>query len=153
MPQLVKGGKYAFGWSTVSLDGEIVIPPEAVIEYKLTSDKVILISGSKTSGGFSITGLQALHASRLGVLLDKHPDLVNFELPEGKVVENGSRLFCWVGQQCGKIKVPTQTLERYGIKIGDRLLTIRGSHLGIGFAVKGPIIKEANRHPELPSFE
>jgi hypothetical protein len=153
MPQLVKGGKYAFGWSKVGPDGEIAIPPEAVAEYKLNSAKVILISGSKTSGGFSVTSLQALQASQLGTVLERHPGLSSFELPEGTVVVDGSRLLCWVGQQCGSIKVPAETLERYGIQPGDRLLAIRGSHLGIGFAVKGPIVKEANRHPELSVFE
>ena len=33
MPQLVKGGKYVFGWSVIGEDGGVVIPGEAVLEY------------------------------------------------------------------------------------------------------------------------
>jgi len=50
MPQLVKGGKYTFGWSRVGDTGRIVIPAEAVEEYRLKeSEKLILVPGSKTS--------------------------------------------------------------------------------------------------------
>ena len=53
MPQLVKGGKYIFGWAKIGNNGEIRIPPEAYHEYDLKKDKnSILFSGSKTSGGF-----------------------------------------------------------------------------------------------------
>jgi hypothetical protein len=61
MPQLAKGGKYVFGWSKVGDQGEIVIPLEALEEYNLTTDKnVILMSGSKTSGGFGLTMAESL---------------------------------------------------------------------------------------------
>jgi hypothetical protein len=153
MPQLVKGGKYAFGWASVGSGGKIMIPPEAIAEYKLTSAKVILISGSKTSGGFSITTLAALQASQIGTILARHPELADFTLPEGAVILDSNRLFCWLQQHCGQIQIPAQALEYYGIKVGDQLLAIRGSHLGIGFAVKGPIVEEARKHPELIVFE
>jgi hypothetical protein len=32
------------------------------------------------------------------------------------------------------------------------LLTVRGSNVGLTFIVKGPIIKEAKKHPELETF-
>jgi bifunctional DNA-binding transcriptional regulator/antitoxin component of YhaV-PrlF toxin-antitoxin module len=52
MPQLERGGKYVFGWSQVSENGVIVIPGEAVGEYGLNpGTEVVLISGSKSSGG------------------------------------------------------------------------------------------------------
>ena len=52
MPQIAKGGKYVFGWSVIGENGKIVIPDEAVREYHLEpDDKLLLISGSKTSGG------------------------------------------------------------------------------------------------------
>ena len=37
MPQLVKGGKNAHGWSEVSNTGKIAIPDEALAEYKLAA--------------------------------------------------------------------------------------------------------------------
>jgi len=55
MPQLVKGGKYVFSWSKVSDEGKIVTLSKAFIEYHLKAgDKIILLSGSKTSGGFGL---------------------------------------------------------------------------------------------------
>ena len=41
MPQLVKGGKYIFGWSKVGKEGKIKIPPEAYEEYNLKKDKYV----------------------------------------------------------------------------------------------------------------
>lgn len=56
MPQLVKGGKYVFGWSKVNDEGKIVIPSKAFIEYHFKAgEKIILLSGSRTSGGFGLT--------------------------------------------------------------------------------------------------
>ena len=49
--------------------------------------------------------------------------------------------------------LPPRALTAYGIQPGDRLLVIRGSNLGVGFGVRGPIIEEANRHPELEVFD
>lgn len=37
MPQLVKGGKYIFGWAVVQNDGRIKIPDEAFTEYDFHS--------------------------------------------------------------------------------------------------------------------
>jgi len=48
--------------------------------------------------------------------------------------------------------VPSETLEAYGISRGDRLLVIRGNGRALGFAVRGPIVEEAERHLELDVF-
>ncbi len=37
MPQLVKGGKYVYGWSKVSTKGKIAIPDKAKEEYNLAT--------------------------------------------------------------------------------------------------------------------
>lgn len=61
MPQLVRGGKYAYGRSGVSNQGKIVIPYEATAEYSfLNYGKVVLLPGSKRSGGFSVTSVELL---------------------------------------------------------------------------------------------
>ncbi len=39
------------------------------------------------------------------------------------------------------------------IKMGDKLLVIRGSGLAVGFAVKGPIVKVAQKHKEIKVFQ
>ena len=154
MPQLVKGGKYTFGWSRVGDTGRIVIPAEAVEEYRLKeSEKLILVPGSKTSGGFGLASQESLKSSPLGSVVSTNPDIGEFRLPEGEIIEDKGRRYGWVELRNGGITLPPGTLEKYGIRIGDRLLVIRGSGLAIGFAVRGPIVEEAKKHPELAVFE
>lgn len=155
MPQLVKGGKNVFGWSKVGNTGVIKIPPEVIEEYQLQpSNKVIIMSGSKTSGGFSIVKIEKLISSPLSVVLDNNPDLAHFKLSNGEPIQYNNRYFCWTEiSKNEKIHLPTVTLQLFGIKPGDNILSARGSGLGVGFIVKGPIISEAKKHPELRLFE
>ena len=155
MPQLVKGGKNVFGWSIVSNTGDIKIPKDAIEEYQLQpSNKVFIISGSKTSGGFSIVKIEKLTGSPLSVVLDNNPKLANFKLSNGEPIQYQKRFFCWTEiLKDEKIQLPLETLLVYGIKPGDAVLSARGSGLGVGIIVRGPIIKEAEKHPELKTFE
>jgi len=154
MPQLVKGGKHTFGWSSVGDTGRIIIPPEALEEYRLKeSEKLILMPGSQTSGGFGLAPRESVRRSSLGVVVDVHPGLGEFQVPEGEVIEYKGKPYCWVKLRDGGVTVPPETLEKYGIRIGDKLLVIRGSGLAIGFAVRGPIVEEAKKHRELEVFE
>ncbi len=155
MPQIAKGGKYVYGWSKAGDRGRIVVPDEAIEEYNLRADEnAILMSGSKRSGGFSLTTVEILKSSSLAVILDKSPQLAEFQVPEGKVMEFGGRTYCWVKiHNDGSIVVPVETLKRYGVKPGDYLLSVRGSYVGVGFAVRGPIVEEAKKHSEIPLFE
>jgi bifunctional DNA-binding transcriptional regulator/antitoxin component of YhaV-PrlF toxin-antitoxin module len=155
MPQLVKGGKYVFAWSKVGKNGRIVIPDEAIQEYNFkTNNNVILMPGSKRSGGFGLTNLGLLKNSHLAVILEKNPQLAKYQVSEGGALEINGRTYCWVKlQDDGSIIVPIETLKRYGVNPGDCLLGVRGSNIAIGFPVRGPIIEEAKRHPELELFE
>jgi bifunctional DNA-binding transcriptional regulator/antitoxin component of YhaV-PrlF toxin-antitoxin module len=147
MPQLVKGGKYVFGWSKVGNKGKIVIPSEAFIEYNLIAgENVILISGSKTSGGFGLTKYESLKESKLSVLL------AEFRIPEGTAIKYEGRTYCWVTISAMSLTVPIETLAQFGIKPGDRLLAVRGSGLALGFIVRGPIVEEAKKHPEIEIY-
>ena len=153
MPQLVKGGKHVFGWTLVGDKGKIIIPPEALEEYGLReSDKLIMIPGSKTSGGFGLGTQKILKESPLGTVLDANPALKNFRVSEKEVIEYRGKPYCWTKLINQGISVPPDTLKRYGIEVGDRLLVIRGSGLALGFAVRGPIVEEAGKHPELKVF-
>jgi bifunctional DNA-binding transcriptional regulator/antitoxin component of YhaV-PrlF toxin-antitoxin module len=147
MPQIVKGGKYVYGWSRVSVKGKIVIPDEAKEEYDLTAgDKAILMPGSKRSGGFSLTTNKLLGNSRLSAILDSCPRLAEFQKPGGKAIEINGKPYCWVKlNKDGDITVPLETLKLYGVNPGDLLLSVRGSNLGIAFSAKGPIIDEAKK--------
>jgi hypothetical protein len=61
MPQLVKGGKWVFGWVIVGQRREIQIPPEACAEYGFqTGGRVLLLSGSRRSGGSALGGTRRL---------------------------------------------------------------------------------------------
>jgi len=154
MPQLAKGGKYVFGWSRIKEDGGIVIPGEAAQEYRLSPGmNVILISGSKTSGGFIIAIKSLLEQSALGGILIENPDLNNFQIEEGKTIEFKKRKYCRV-KTCenNMIILGRQTLDAYGIKPGDNLLSGRGSYIGIAMIVKGPIVEYAKKHPEIETF-
>ena len=155
MPQLVKGGKNVFGWSKVGNSGGIKIPMEVIEEKNLRpSNKVIIMSGSKTSSGFSIVKIEKLINSPLSIVLDNNPKLANFQLPNGESIQYNNRFFCWTEiSNEEKIYLPIETLKLYGIKPGDNILSARGSGLGVGFIVRGPIIEEAEKHPELEIFQ
>lgn len=155
MPLLVKGGKYVFGWSGVSEEGRIAVPPEAVEEYGLKgAAEVILMPGSERSGGFGLTTMKLLQNTHYGAVLEEDPRLARFEAPEGEAVEIKSKVYCWVVmEKNGVFSVPPKTLRRYGIEPGGRLLVIRGSGRAVGFIVRGPIVEEAGRHPDIEMFE
>ena len=154
MPQLVKGGKYVFGWCRVGHDGRIVIPLEALEEYGLEeSEKLIVRPGSRTSGGFSLGSLRSLEGTVLGLVLETRPELGRFMAPEGEVVEHKGKPHCWVALRGGGVTIPPNTLERYGVTAGDRLLVVRGSGLAVSLLVKGRIVEEAAKHPALEVME
>jgi len=132
MPRLVKGGKYTYGWSRVGDEGRITIPPEALVEYGLQeSEPLALVPGSRTSGGFGLAARRALSASPLRAAAFQDAPL--------RLTRGG-------------VKVPPVLLARCEVSCGDRLLVIRGSGLAIGFAARGPIVAEAEKHPELEVF-
>jgi len=129
VPQIVKGGKYVFGWSKVGTDGKIVIPPEAAEEYNLTTcTKVIVIPGSKSSGGFGLTTVERLQNTPLVGIANVFSQ-ADVHIPEAKVVEINGRLCCWVELHDNSITIPEETLKNYGVNPGDLLLSVRGSHV------------------------
>jgi hypothetical protein len=154
MPQITKGGKYIFGWSLVRLNGRIQIPFEAQDEYHLVSgENVILISGSKTTGGFSVTTKTLIQQSELLDVLVSHPELAEYQLREGEAIKYKGRLYSWVGlRQGGILKLSSTALLTYEVKHGDYLLVIRGSNIAFVMGAKGPLIEKAKQHIEIPVF-
>ncbi|MBN1812571.1 MAG: hypothetical protein JXA14_12100 [Anaerolineae bacterium] len=131
MPRLVKGAKWTFGWVIVGPEREIVIPPEAWDEYGFRAgDEAIFAPGSRKSGGFGVS-TSALMAEAGG------------KMGDAGLHELGRDRF---GN--GRVAVPPEV----NVKPGDRLLTVRGSRYGLGFIARGPIYKEALKHPELEVF-
>jgi bifunctional DNA-binding transcriptional regulator/antitoxin component of YhaV-PrlF toxin-antitoxin module len=154
MPQLVKGGKFVYGLSRIGPQGNIVIPPPAMKEYGYAvGDRVIVMSGSRTSGGFGLTQKRLLEKSELKVMVEKLPELMGFQTAEAETIENQGRRFCWtVIKDGGRVNLPDSTLADYGLKAGDRLAVGRGSYLAIAFIARGLILEEALKHPELEVF-
>ena len=97
--------------------------------------------------------MESVKRSHLGAVVDTRSGLGIFRKPEGEVIEYGGKLYCWVELKDGGVVIPQGILNRNGVKIGNKLLVIRGSGLAIGFAVRGPIIEEAKKHPELEVYE
>ena len=134
-------------------NGRITIPLEALGEYGFNeSEKVILLPGSKTSGGFGLASPPSLAGSPIGSIAETHPRLWDFQTPEGEIVLYRGKPYCWVQLCNGTIVVPPDTLKRYGVQIGRRVLVIRGSNRAIGFAARGPVVEEAKKHNELMTF-
>ena len=154
MPQLVQGGKYVFGWSYVREEGIISIPPEAYVEYNYRlDDKVILISGSKTSGGFSIIKLEKLIQSPLTKLLDQHSISSKSEFSQGdSIKQKNKKMYFTIIEHEYSISIPKNILAQFEISLKTHILAVRGSALGLSYLVKGPIYQEAKKHPELEIF-
>ena len=148
MPQISKGGKFVFGWSIINPEGYVKIPEMTFNEYSLSTDKkVILFSGSKTSGGFCISTRALINKSIIKGLFDEHPGIYNYSLNEGDCVNYKGRLYSWSRiHPDGIIRLFPHTMEIFSVKPGDRLLSIRGSNIAFVLAVKGPIIEAANRY-------
>jgi bifunctional DNA-binding transcriptional regulator/antitoxin component of YhaV-PrlF toxin-antitoxin module len=155
MPQLVRGGEYVFGWSKVSDGGRISIPQEARDEYGLKPwEKVIVMSGSRRSGGFAVSTPGLLAGSPLATALNRFPRLRTFQMPEARVVRVEGMSFCWTSiDEEGYLTLPEATLREYGILPGDRLLAVRGSGVALGFALRGPVVDAALTHAGLEVFE
>jgi len=155
MPQLSKGGKYVFGWSKIREDGGVLIPDEALQEYHLEpGEKVILISGSKTTGGFLVAKKSMIEGSELSDVLVKNPTLAHFQMEEGKTIRYKGRLYGWAKlHDSGLIILPASALGTFDLRPGDCLLSIRGSNLAFVLGAKGPIIESASQHPDITVFE
>lgn len=129
MPQLVKGGKWVFGWVVVGCQNKIAVPPEAFGEYGFRpGEPVFFLRGSKRSGGFSIGRQEKLEKSK--VPIQQHA------FAQGEI------------DASGQIELPIQT----GVQWGDHLLVVRGSGLALGFITRGPIYEEAEKHPEIETL-
>jgi len=119
----------------------------------LECSEVLLVPGSKRSGGFGVTSVKLLENSIFSSIIAEKPQLTKFQTVEGVVVEIKERNYCWVKlSKDGRIVVPEETLKKYSVNIGDSLLSVRGSNVAIGFLVKGPIIEEAKKHSNISAY-
>ncbi len=129
MPQVVKGGKWVFGWVVVGPRGEVAIPPAAWDEYGFrVGEEAVFIRGSRCSGGFGISTARLLVAASAPL--------------QGRALARGSI------DEVGRVVVPAGV----GVCPGDRLLAVRGSGRALGFVARGLIYEEAIKYPGLSCF-
>jgi hypothetical protein len=157
MPQLVKRGKYVFGISSIREDYQIQIPMEAFNEYVLDeTDILVILSGSKTSGGFGVYVPQKIMDSNMHKILDylqydKHSGY--FKVPAYTIKNMNQRVISWIPiNRDGIFSLNDQLAQQLNIRIGDKLVVARGSNMGPAFVSRGPIYKEAMKYPELSTF-
>ena len=110
--------------------------------------------GSNTSGGFIISRKSVIEKSRLSNILERNSDLAEFRIKEGKTINIGGKSMCWTTMRDNdQLLLTPDILEAYGVKLGDHLLAGRGSYIGLAMLVKGSIIEEARKHPEIAVFK
>jgi bifunctional DNA-binding transcriptional regulator/antitoxin component of YhaV-PrlF toxin-antitoxin module len=155
MPQLVKGGKYIFGWSAVNKDGRIAIPNEAREEYDLkVYDKIFIIQGSKASKGFAITTKRRIKNSILINILKNIPALFNFDKLDNGYIEKNNKIYTWsIIDDKGYFQIDSKILNKYFVNVNDKLLVGRGSGFALAFIKTGMIVEEALKHSDLELFE
>jgi hypothetical protein len=154
MPQLNKCGKYVFGWSLVRPNGDIMLPDEALHEYRVSAgSNVILISGSATSRGFRVSTLELLEKSFYSQIFEEHPELAKPITTGNRLVFRKNEAFTCVRLSDDRlINLVPQVMERFDLKYGSRLLSIRGSNIGFAMIVKGPLVTRALSHSELTVY-
>jgi hypothetical protein len=131
MMRLVKGAKETFGWVSVRSGREIVIPLQAWERYGFqVGEKAFFLRGSRKSGGFGLTN---------------HKLLAGCSLPRVEERILGVGWFTLEREVCIPENIP--------VNPGDRLLTVFGSGLALGFVSQGPIYAEALQHPELDELK
>jgi len=148
MPQIGKGGKFIFGWSKINDDYSVKLPDTAVDEYRISSEgKVILISGSKTTGGFCVSRKELVDKSMIAEILKENPLIGNYQTREGEFIKYKGRLYCWLSiTPEGVLKLNDEILKTLSIKRGDKLLSIRGSNIAFVMGAKGPLIELASNY-------
>ena len=155
MPQMNRGGKFIFGESVIHPGGRMQLPPQAVGEYRITSEgKVYLFTGSKSTGGFCVTRRGLLLPSKLGRILSETPSLLHYKVPAGTFVPYKGRAYCWIAiSMTGEITLTEEMMVFLHLKPEMRLLSIRSSDIAFTMGAKGPLLeKAAHFSGEIPLF-
>ena len=152
MPQLVKGGKYVFGWVIIQNNRSINIPNEAYSEYGfMPNENGILMKGSKRSGGFAISSERLLKNTAIGNILFNNSKSIFGNKNSSDIIKIKERIF-WRVKINTIIFLSDQIMQFFRLNHGDKLLAVRGSGLALGFITNGPIYIEAEKHPKLACF-
>jgi hypothetical protein len=147
MAVVAKGGKYFYAWSRILSDGSFYLPEQALQEYNIKPDsRVILMTGRNTTKGFSVVCKDLIPNSPLAAVFASMPDLQQFQLPEGQTITFRERIFCWAHVNSDQyISLPLATWSEFGVKPGDKLLSMRATHLAFNNLSEGPYIEQAKQ--------
>ncbi len=141
MPQITKGGKFIFGISHIREDLTIQIPEQAIYEYALADvEDIILITGSKTTGGFCITTYPLLSSSKLRHILTDCTQLRERVVPMAKLITYKGRGYTWmpIGEG-GIISLTPDLMMAISLQVHSELLAIRSSNIAFTMGAKGPL--------------
>ena len=158
MPQLIKGGKYIFGWTRLNHDLRVRIPDEAFDEYHFKdTDKLIIMPGSKSSGGFSIAAPGSIINSKMGETIVQLTGYIKesdtFSTSRLEIVKLGKRPLSWTSLDKEKyFRLSIELVTLFNLEIGCNLLVGRGSGIGPAFFTRGIIYQEALKHRNLLEF-
>ena len=155
MPQMNKGGKFILGESVIRPNGRVQFPPQAIDEYRITSEgTVYLFTGSKSTGGFCVTRRGLFLASKLGHILPETPELLNYEVPAGTFVRYKGRAYCWTAiSASGEIILTKEMMAFLHLEPEMRLLSICSSDIAFTMGAKGPLLDKATHFDgEIPLF-
>lgn len=143
MPQITKGGKFIYGWSLINKDYSVYLPPQAVREYGINSSgKIILMSSSKTTGGFCISSKKLFLNSKLSSLTHKLQEVFEYQTEKEELIFYNDRFYAWTNiDEEGRIRLNKKTLDYLELKVSERLLVIRSSSLAFTLGAKGPIFE------------
>lgn len=148
MPRLNKGGKFIFGFSVIRPDLSLRLPPQTLAEYDITKDgKVIIFTGSRSTGGFCVTNPSLLAGSKLGHILEERGGLADGSLPQGGFVRYKGRGYAWLPiDGDGIVQLTPAAMERLQLYPGAELLSIRSSDIAFTMGAKGPLLDRAYQY-------
>ena len=162
MPQLVRGGKWVYGWSVVGMDCRVPVPEEAKEEYGLSSDAgVIVMSGSRSSRGFAITTMELLSGTSFHRHFEGYLEFLDYYEKNRETDQGPHAVFTQKGKVLSRVFLDERCLlhmwrnllQQYYVFPFDRLLSVRGSSHALAFIVSGRLVQEAKKHPELRIYE
>ncbi|MEF2967191.1 hypothetical protein V3851_15240 [Paenibacillus sp. M1] len=155
MAVTAKNGKYFYAWSKILPDGSFYLPDQALQEYDIHTDSnVILMSGRNTAKGFSVVCKELIDNSPLAKVFASLPELLNFSIPEGQTISFKERIFCWTYLSRDRyIRLPLETWKQLDLVPGDKLLSLRATHLAFNNLADGPFIELAKQVRGMPVYE
>lgn len=148
MPQIAKGGKFVFGRSLIREDLSVRFPPQAVREYDITVEqRVYLMTGSKSTGGFCIMRKGLLAPSKLGMILTENPELRDYSTAPGAFIRFKGRSYCWLPIDSeGLIRLTPEMMSFLDLRVGMKLLSIRSSDIAFSMGAKGRLLEAADQY-------